>query len=41
MTNKAGLTNTDSSTPADYLTAIIHWVDARLADPAPGLARSE
>jgi hypothetical protein len=35
VTNKSGLTNSDPSTPADYLTAIIHWVDARLADPAP------
>ena len=32
ITNKVGLTNTDPSTPADYLTAIMIWVHARLAD---------
>lgn len=32
VTNKVGLTNTDPSTPADYLTAIVNWVHARLAD---------
>jgi hypothetical protein len=32
VTNKAGLTNTDPSTPADYLTGMMDWVHARLAD---------
>jgi hypothetical protein len=32
VTNKVGLTNTDPSTPADYLTGIMDWVHARLAD---------
>jgi hypothetical protein len=32
VTNKTGLTNTDPSTPTDYLTAIMTWVHARLAD---------
>jgi hypothetical protein len=32
VTNKSGLTNTDASTPADYLTAIMTWVHARLTD---------
>jgi hypothetical protein len=31
ITNKAGLTNTDPSTPADYLTGIMDWVHTRLA----------
>jgi hypothetical protein len=30
VTNKVGLTNTDPSTPADYLTAIMDWVRTRL-----------
>jgi hypothetical protein len=32
VSNKAGLTNTDPASPADYLTAIIGWVDQRLTD---------
>jgi hypothetical protein len=32
VSNKAGLTNTDPASPADYLTAIIGWVDQRLND---------
>jgi hypothetical protein len=36
VTNKLGLTNTDASTPADYLLAIMNWVRARLADPSSG-----
>lgn len=32
VTNKPGLVNTDPSTPADYLTAIMDWVHARLQD---------
>jgi hypothetical protein len=32
VTPHAGLTNTDPSTPADYLNAVAAWVDARLAD---------
>jgi hypothetical protein len=32
VTTRVGLTNTDPSTPADYLTAIINWVDQRLND---------
>ncbi len=32
VTNKGGLTNTDPSSPADYLTTITDWVHARLAD---------
>jgi hypothetical protein len=32
ITNKVGLTNTDPSTPADYLTGIMTWVHSRLAD---------
>jgi hypothetical protein len=32
VTNKVGLTNTDPATPADYLTAIMDWIHARLAD---------
>jgi hypothetical protein len=32
VTTRVGLTNTDPSTPADYLTAIITWVDQRLND---------
>jgi hypothetical protein len=31
VTTHAGLTNTDPSSPADYLTAIMDWVDDRLA----------
>ncbi len=34
VTTRLGLTNTDPSTPADYLTGIMDWVHARLADPA-------
>lgn len=34
VTNVAGLTNTDPSSPPDYLTTIMSWVHARLADPA-------
>jgi hypothetical protein len=33
VTNKAGLTNTDPSTPAGYLTGIMNWVHTRLAGP--------
>jgi hypothetical protein len=33
VTTKAGLTNTDPASPANYLAAIIDWVHARLADP--------
>jgi hypothetical protein len=32
VTNKAGLVNTDPSSPSDYLTTIMNWVHARLAD---------
>jgi hypothetical protein len=32
VTTRVGLTNTDPSTPAAYLTAIMNWVHARLAD---------
>ncbi len=32
VTNKAGLVNTDPSSPSDYLTTIMGWVHARLAD---------
>jgi hypothetical protein len=32
VTNKVGLTNTDPATPVDYLTAIMDWIHARLAD---------
>jgi hypothetical protein len=32
VTTKGGLTNTEGSTPADYLGAIMEWVHARLAD---------
>ena len=32
VTNKGGLTNTDPQSPADYLTATMDWIDARLAD---------
>lgn len=32
VTTRIHLTNTDPSTPADYLTAIMTWVHARLAD---------
>jgi hypothetical protein len=32
VTNKPGLVNTDPSTPADYLTAIMDWVHVRLQD---------
>lgn len=32
VTNKAGLTNTDPQSPADYLGAIMDWVHARLVD---------
>jgi hypothetical protein len=35
VTPHAGLTNTDPSTPADYVGAVVSWVDARLADPPP------
>jgi hypothetical protein len=35
VTNKGGLLNTDPASPADYLTAIMGWVHARLADPSP------
>jgi hypothetical protein len=30
--NRAGLTNTDPSSPADYVGAIVTWLHARLAD---------
>jgi hypothetical protein len=32
VTTRTGVLNTDPSTPADYLGAIIGWVDARLTD---------
>jgi hypothetical protein len=32
VTTRSGLTNTDPSTPAAYLTGIVNWVHARLAD---------
>ncbi len=32
VTNKPGLVNTDPSSPPDYLTTIMSWVHARLAD---------
>jgi hypothetical protein len=32
VTSRIHLTNTDSSTPADYLGGIVTWVDARLTD---------
>lgn len=32
VTSRIHLTNTDPSTPADYLSGIMTWVDARLAD---------
>ena len=32
VTTKAGLTNTDPASPADYLGAIMTWVHSRLAD---------
>jgi hypothetical protein len=32
VTNKVGLTNTDPSTPSNYLDGIMGWVDTRLAD---------
>ncbi len=32
VTNKPHLVNTDPATPADYLTGIMNWVHARLAD---------
>ena len=34
VTNVAGLTNTDPSSPPDYFATIMTWVHARLADPA-------
>ena len=34
-TRKNGV-NTDPASPADYQSAILAWVQARLADPAPG-----
>src|SRR6478609_637814 len=33
VTNAAGLTNTDPSSPPDYFATIMNWVHARLADP--------
>jgi hypothetical protein len=35
VTTHTGLTNTDPSTPANYLAAVVSWVGARLADPPP------
>jgi hypothetical protein len=32
VTNKAGLVNTDPSSPPDYMATIMGWVHARLAD---------
>ena len=32
VTTRIHLTNTDPSTPADYLAGIVSWVHARLAD---------
>lgn len=32
VTNRVGALNTDPASPADYLTAIIQWVDQRLTD---------
>jgi hypothetical protein len=40
VTNKVGLTNTDPASPADYLTAIMIWVHARLADASGGASNS-
>ena len=33
VTPKAGLTNTDPASPADYNAAAMAWIDARLLDP--------
>ncbi len=33
VTTHAGLTNSDPASPADYLAAVMTWVDARLAGP--------
>ncbi len=33
VTPHAGLTNTDPQSPADYVAAVVTWVDARLRDP--------
>jgi hypothetical protein len=33
VSNQSGLVNTDPASPADYLSAIMSWIDARLADP--------
>jgi hypothetical protein len=32
VTSRIHLTNTDPASPADYLSAIMTWVDARLKD---------
>ena len=32
VTSRIHLTNTDPASPADYLSAIMTWVDARLTD---------
>jgi hypothetical protein len=32
VTSRIHLTNTDPASPADYLAAIMTWVDARLRD---------
>jgi hypothetical protein len=32
VTNKPGQVNTDPTSPPDYLTTIMDWVHARLAD---------
>ncbi len=32
VTTHAGLTNTDPASPANYVAAVVAWVDARLAD---------
>jgi hypothetical protein len=32
VSNKVGLLNTDPASPADYQTAMMDWVHARLAD---------
>jgi hypothetical protein len=37
VTTAAGLTNTDPSSPADYLTTVMDWVHQRLADTGAGV----
>jgi hypothetical protein len=33
VSNQSGLVNTDPASPADYLTAVTSWIDARLYEP--------